>query len=368
MADSSTLVVLAPHALCDYSGRPRRFLDAVPMPDQGRAFVGAWFQNDEQLECDYHRKQSGALRRLHAAFRLIRQNFPALRRARMIYCLNGMHYSVLLMLSRCGLFRTEGKTIRRVTYHDTALQRLASTLKNAAPAFQVECITAEQFAATSQRLGPNRVLLRPWKIDTSWFQPPDEVPKTRALLPGNISRDESIVAPLLHAGLSVTRIARIPSLPSRFAEEVANPRFELVMNASHREYLEHLHAAPVVLLPIVPCDNPAGLTAAMEAISAGVPVLANHSMGLTELFSECRYPVPMLHNLDPDAWARACHQIEDQRDSPDFLSALENSRQLLLRRHSILPAGEDWTQIFAEASAASSAAREAVFGAASSLA
>lgn len=368
MADSSPLVVLAPHALYDYSGRPRRFLDAVPMPAQGRAFVGAWFQNDEQLECDYHRKQSGALRRLNAAFRLIRQNFPALRRARMIYCLNGMHYTVLLMLSRCGLFRTEGKTIRRVTYHDTALQRLASTLKNAAPAFQVECITSEQFAATSQRLGSHRVLLRPWKIDTGWFQPPDEVPKTRALLPGNISRDESIVAPLLHAGLSITRIARIPSLPSRFAEEVANPRFELVMNASHREYLEHLHAAPMVLLPIVPCDNPAGLTAAMEAISAGVPVLANHSMGLTELFSECRYPVPMLHNLDPDAWARACHQIEDQRDSPDFLSALENSRQMLLKRHSILPAGEDWAQIFAEASSSAPAASEAVFGAASSLA
>ncbi|MFZ2279012.1 MAG: hypothetical protein WAW39_14500 [Prosthecobacter sp.] len=366
MADSSQLVVLAPHALYDYSGRPRRFLDAVPMPSHGRAIVGAWFQNDEQLECDYSRKQGGALRRLGAAFRLVWKHYGTLRRARMIYCLNGMHYTVLLLLSRCGLFSTEGKIIRRVAYHDTALQRLVSSLQNASPAFQLDCITSEQFATTAQQLGARRVILRPWKIDTGWFQPPDDVPKTRILLPGNISRDESMVAPLLHGGLSITRMARIPSLLPRFADEIANPRFELVMNASHREYLEHLHAAPMVLLPIVPCDNPAGLTAAMEAISAGVPVLANHSMGLTELFSECHYPVPMLHNLDPDAWAQACHQIEDQRDSPDFLAALDNSRQLLLKRHSILPAGEDWEQIFAEASTADSAISEAAFGAASS--
>jgi hypothetical protein len=366
MADSSPLVILAPHGLHDYSGRPRRFLDAVPLPGQGKALIGAWFQNDEQLECDYHRKQCGALRRLSAAFRLVWQNYATLRRARMIYCLSGMHYTVLLLLSRCGLFRTEGKIIRRVVYHDTALQRLVSSLRKAAPAFQVECITFEQFATTSQRLGAHRVVLRPWKIDTGWFQPEDDVPKTRALLPGNISRDESMVSPLLHSGLSITRIARIHSLHARFADEIANPRFELVMNASHREYLEHLHAAPMVLLPIVPCDNPAGLTAAMEAIAAGVPVLANHSMGLTELFSECRYPVPMLHNLDPEAWARACYQIEDQRDSPDFLAALENSRQLLLKRHSILPAGEDWGQIFAEVCAADSAVCETAFGAATS--
>lgn len=343
-------------------------MDTAPMPAHGRALVGAWFQNDEQLECEYHRKQCGMLRRLAAAFSLVRKNYAALHQARMIYCLNGMHYTVLLLLSRSGLFRTEGKIIRRVAYHDAALQRLSASLQNASSAFQVECITSEQFTATTSRLGAQRVILRPWKIDTGWFQPPDDVPKTRAVLPGNISRDESLVAPLLHHGISLTRMARVASLESRFADEIANPRFELVMNASHREYLEHLHAAPVVLLPIVPCDNPAGLTAAMEAISAGVPVLANHSMGLTELFSECRYPVPMLRSLEPDAWAAAYHQIEEQRDSPDFLSALENSRQLLLKRHSILPAGEDWSQIFAEACAAGPAASAAVFGAASSLA
>jgi hypothetical protein len=365
MADAPRLVVVAPYALSEWGGRPRRFLDPAPLPLHAKAVVGAWFANDEQLERDYHRQQRGTLRRMRDAFRLITKNYAALQQARMIYCLDGMHYSLLLLLSRGGLFRTEGKIIRRVAFHDTAWQKLASRLENAAPAFQIECITHEQFAAASQQLGARRVVSRTWKIDTGWFQPPDDVPKTRALLPGNISRDESIVAPLLHRGLSITRIARVESLRTRFATEIADPRFELVTNASHREYLELLHAAPMVLLPIVPCDGSAGLTAAMEAIAAGVPVLANRSMGLTELFSECHYPVPMLENLDPDAWARACYRVEEEHGSPDFLNALENSRQLLLKHRRILPAGEDWAQIFAEACTADPVVCEAGFSAAS---
>ena len=349
MADAPRLVVVAPYALSEWGGRPRRFLDPSPLPPHARALVGAWFANDEQLERDYHRRQRGTLRRMSDAFRLITQNYTALQQARMIYCLDGMHYALLLLLSRCGLFRADGKIIRRAAFHDTAWQKLASRLENAVPAFQIECITREQFASASRQLGAHRVVSRPWKIDTGWFQPPDDVPKTRALLPGNISRDESIVAPLLHRGLSITRVARVESLRVRFATEIADPRFELVTNASHREYLELLHAAPMVLLPIVPCDGSAGLTAAMEAIAAGVPVIANRSMGLTELFSECRYPVPMIDNLDPDAWSQACYRVEEEHGSPDFLGALENSRQLLLKHHRILPAAEDWAQIFAEA-------------------
>ncbi|HEY1051515.1 MAG TPA: hypothetical protein VGE39_17200, partial [Prosthecobacter sp.] len=102
-------------------------------------------------------------------------------------------------------------------------------------------------------------------------------------------------------------------------------------------------------LPIVKCDNPAGLTAAMEAIAAGIPLLANRCMGLTELFAECRYPVPMLENLDPAVWAKAFHRVEEMHESPEFALGLETSRRLLLQHHSILPGGEDWAQIYAAA-------------------
>jgi glycosyltransferase involved in cell wall biosynthesis len=365
MADSSPLVVLAPYALRDWSGRPRRFLDPAPLPLQGRAIVGDMFENDEQLERDYHRRQRGVVRRMIAASCLIARNYTALHHARMIYCLDGMHYAILLLLSQCGLFRTHGKIIRRLAFHDSAWQRLSPRLRNATPSFQIECITREQFVSASQKLGENRVIWRPWKIDTGWFQPAFDVPKTRALLPGNISRDESIVPALLHQGISITRVARLAHLQKHYAVEIADPRFELVTNASHHEYRELLLAAPAVLLPIVPCDGSAGLTAAMEAIASGVPVLANRSMGLTELFAECEYPIPMLSNLDPEEWAQAYRQIEAEHDSPDFLAALDNSRRLLLKHHRILPMGDDWAQIFAEACAEESSTCEDGFGAAS---
>lgn len=356
MAEPSQLVVLAPYALRDWSGRPRRFLDPSPMPFRGKALVGAWFDNDEQLERDYHRRQRGNARRILGALRLIVANWPALRSARMIYCLDGVHHALLLKLAQAGLFRVEGKTIRRLAFHDTAWKNIAGSLHGAPPAFQVECITREQFDSASRQLGAHRVISRPWKIDTGWFKPDPEAPRLRVVLPGNISRDESIVPPLLHQGISITRIARVPTLERHYAAEVADPRFELVMNASHVDYLGHLHAAPAVLLPIVPCDGSAGLTAAMEAIAAGIPVLANRSMGLTELFAECHYPVPMLDNLDPAAWARACHAVEARHGDPVFVEELAKSRRLLLKYHRILPAGDDWAQIFAAACPAESTA------------
>lgn len=365
MADDSQLVVLAPYALRDWGSRPRRFLDPAPMPFCSKALVGAWFDSDEQLERDYHRRQRGTARRVFDAFRLIAQHYGTLHRARMIYCLDGMHYAILLQLARLGLFRVKGKIIRRLAFHDTAWKKLAARLQSAAPAFQVECITHEQFVSASQVLGTLRVVSRPWKIDAGWFKPASDVPKTRALLPGNISRDESIVPPLLQRGISITRVARLAHLDKHYAAEIANPRFELVTNASHREYLDLLRAAPAVLLPIVPCDGSAGLTAAMEAIAAGVPVIANRSMGLTELFTECEYPVPMLDNLDPEAWCRAYQQIEANHGASEFVAALENSRRLLMKYHRILPAGDDWANIFAAACSADATACDVALGEAS---
>ncbi|MGV3660147.1 MAG: hypothetical protein ACO1TE_08175 [Prosthecobacter sp.] len=346
MADASSLVVVTPYALREWADRPRRCFDPAPLPPGGTALVGAWFDDDEQVEREYHRRRSGPFRRMVAAVRLLIRGQAALRRARMIYCLDGMHYALLLMLSQNGWFPTEGKIIRRYVFHDKAWQNLSARLRTAAPAFQLELITHEQFASAAGHLGAGRVVFRPWKIDTAWFKPEPEALHLRALLPGNASRDESLVPPLLHRGISITRVGRLESLAARYAAEVADPRFELVTNASHREYLAHLHAAPAVLLPILPCDDSAGLTAAMEAMAAGIPILANRSTGLTELFAACQYPVPMVNGLDPDTWARAYHRLEEDFESPGFLNQLDVSRRLLIERHALLPPGQDWAHIF----------------------
>jgi glycosyltransferase involved in cell wall biosynthesis len=122
------------------------------------------------------------------------------------------------------------------------------------------------------------------------------------------------------------------------------PGFSLVVNAPHREYREHLHGAKAVLLPIEPCDEPAGLTAALEAVACGVPVLANRSMGICALFEVCDYPLPVVGDLSAEAWLRAVRDLESRKLDPTFQEGLRVSRDLLRKKHGMLPGTGDWLE------------------------
>lgn len=346
------LLVLAPHALRELHDRPRRYLDPLPLPGCGQALVGALYDNDEQLEREYIRLQTGAFTRIRAALRLILRNYGALHRADMIYCLDGMHYNLLLSMARVGIFRARGKIIRRLAFHDSIIPTLAPLLKKAAPGFQIEFISHEQCTSALRHLAPGRIVYRPWKIDGSWYQPSAKRGEGPVLLAGNASRDEAMVDGLLQQGVKVTRVGRSDRLAERFAAHASNPNFKLLTNISHLSYRDVLQSSSIVLLPILPCDDPAGLTAALEAIATGVPIIANRSMGLSELFAACDYPVTMMESRDPAAWAQAIQQVLQKLQSPEFVDALGHSRSLLLKHYDILPGGEDWAEIYRAAGTA----------------
>ena len=359
-SSSQPLVVLAPYGVRTWKDRPRRYLDIQPMPDKGCAVVDEWFESDDEVTKHYHLRPRSNASRLVTAFRLIWKNRRAIRDARFIYCLDGMHFSVLLMLARVGLFKTAGKTIRRYCFHDSAVRRLAPMLKQAAPAFQLECITRQQVEKGASLLGEGRMVFRSWKIDTEWYQSDASPQNGACLLAGNACRDEALVDGLLALGIAVTRAGRADSLQRRFAAQIANPLFKLALNTSHPDYLRLLRSSRAVLLPILPCDEPAGLTAAMEAIVCEIPILANRSMGIAELFESCRYPLPLIDSLDPDAWSVALCYLEAQKTSTAFREALKASRQCLLVQHSILPEGRDWLEILAGASSHAAAPATAI--------
>jgi hypothetical protein len=349
-SSSQPLIVLAPYGVRTWKDRPRRYLDIHPMPREGRAAVDEWFESDDEVTKHYHLRPRSHASRLVTAFRLICKNRQALRDARFIYCLDGMHFSALLMLARIGLFKTAGKTIRRYCFHDSAVRRLAPMLKQAAPAFQLECITRQQYETGTRLLGEGRMVFRSWKIDTEWYQP-DASPQSGAcLLAGNACRDEALVDGLLAHGIAVTRAGRADALQRRFAAQLKNPLFKLALNTSHPDYLTLLRSSCAVLLPILTCDEPAGLTAAMEALACEVPILANRSMGIAELFESCRYPLPLIDSLDPEAWTAAFRDLEAQITSATFRDALAASRQRLLDQHAIQPEGRDWLEILSGAS------------------
>jgi hypothetical protein len=351
ISSSQPLVVLAAYGVRTWKDRPRRYLDIQPMPDKGCAVVDEWFESDDEVTKHYHlRPRSSASRLVTALPPHLENRRRTLRDARFIYCLDGMHFSVLLMLSRVGLFKTSGKTIRRYCFHDSAVRRLVPMLKQAASAFQLECITRQQCEKGSSLLGEGRMVYRPWKIDTEWYQSYASQQNDAYLLAGNACRDEALVNDLLALGIAVTRAGRADALQRRFAAQIANPLFKLALNTSHPDYLRLLRSSRAVLLPILPCDEPAGLTAALEALACEVPILANRSMGIAELFDSCRYPLPLIDSLDPEAWSAALHHLEAQKSSTAFREALAASRQRLLDQHSIQPEGRDWLEILAGAS------------------
>lgn len=350
ISPSQPLVVLSSYGVRTWQDRPRRYLDIHPMPREGRALVDAWFESDDEVTQHYHLRPRGNAARLFHALRLLWAGRHALREARFIYCLDGLHFSALLMLAKAGVFKTDGRTIRRHCFHDRAVRRIAPLLRQAPRAFQLECITRQQCEAGSALLGEGRLVFRPWKIDARWYQP-DATPQDHAcLLAGNACRDEAMVDGLLARGIAVTRAGRADALQRRFAAHQGNPLFTLALNTPHPDYLRLLRASRAVLLPVLPCDEPAGLTAAMEALACEVPVLANHSMGIAEIFESCRYPLPLIDSLEPEAWARALRSLEAQKSSTSFRQALTASRQRLLDQHSILPEGRDWLEILAGAS------------------
>lgn len=346
----SPLVVLAPFGVRTWKDRPRRYLDIHPMPPEGHAVVDEWFESDDEVTKCFHLRPRGNMTRLLTALRLVWRNRRALREARFIYCLDGMHFSALLMLARFGLFKARGKTIRRYCFHDSAVRRLAPMLQRADAAFQIECITRQQCETGTRLLGEGRMVFRPWKIDTEWYQPDASPQKGACLLAGNACRDDAMVDGLLARGIAVTRAGRADALQRRFAAQNGNPLFKLALNTSHPDYLTLLRSSRAVLLPILPCDEPAGLTAAMEAIVCEVPILANRSMGIAELFQACRYPLPLIDSLDPDAWAVALRDLEAQKASTTFREAIAASRRHLLDQFAILPEGRDWLEMLAGAS------------------
>ncbi len=337
-------LILADYVVRSRAGGPRRYLDASEAgPDVSVLSLRSCADDDEAE--DYFRRRPGNIRRIWEAARLLLRHWHLTRGAGTIYCLDGMFFNLLLAAARVGLLDTRGKHIRRFAFHDQAKRRLLPWLRRAPEAFAVDLITSEQTRRWGGAVGARHVRLLRWRIDTDWYQPAASALSGPWFLPGHARRDDALIRPLLEAGLPVTRAGRSFALAEKLGPCAALPGFKLMINAPHEEYRAALRGARAVLLPILPCGEPAGLTAAMEALACAVPVLANHSMGIAELFAGCDYPLPLLQNLEPGAWITACRELDGRLRDPALRASLEHSRRQLIARHSIRPGNGDWLEV-----------------------
>lgn len=363
MNQAPDLLVFSAFVVRDRGTPLRRFLDASPLPPDcvARHLAARTFESDEEMEDQFVTHRDGWLRRLARTAWFVIRHLDLARRARVIYCGDGACFQMLMALARTPLFDPRGKVIRRYAFHDSSVERMLPLLRRADPAFQVEMITREQVERASLLLGAGRVVLRPWKIDLEWYAPDAKAasPSPPLVCPGNALRHDQLIPPLLDL-LPDRRIIRA----SRTHRDVRHERCERIVNSGHAEYLRLIQGASAILLPILPCDEPAGLTAAMEAIATCTPVIANCSMGIAELFVECEYPVPLVDDLEPASWARAIASVAAMRETPEFVARLHRCRDLLARSHAILPEGGDWAEVLRDAqkprAAADAAHRNAI--------
>jgi len=325
---------------------PRRHLDGHELPTGSELMVGRWFEDDVEVQTAFHEKASGPIMRVMKEMRWLVSQRQKLGESSHLYCLEGIHFNLLMVLARTPMFRARGKSIRRFAFRDRAMVRMAPLLRRSDPGFQVDYITTEQVERARLLVGEERVLLHPWKVDVEWYRSSEGGSladrREGVLLAGNMFRCDVLVEPLLESGVRVCRMGRHGQLREKFGHLREHKGFELVINAPHVKYLEALREAEAVLLPIEDCDEPAGLTAAMEAVACERPVLANRSTGIVDLFRQCDYPLPLVDGLSVGAWVRGISELRRVAGDVGFQDRLRASMMRLREMRGILPGAGDW--------------------------
>lgn len=327
----------------DFADRPVRYFDLFCFPPGVEVLPCMFFvaASDEALERKLRWFKSARARRLFlfaiAPLNILR-HWRRLRRARTIMC-HGPHYFwLLIFLNRLGLFSVRGKTVQTVFFRLTGFERKLPLFQRAPEAFQAGFAVPDQIQRLSALGCPaDRLVCVPWKIDTRWFQPAAQ-PSAGAeylLCPGDVHRDDALIAGLIgRTGLKIIRVGRLPIAPAAYAPFLDRPDvFELRSNLSHLEYRELLRGAALVLLPIEQCDEPAGLTAALEALACERPLLANDSAGIGALLRETGLAKEMrAPNLEVEGWLEA---IERFRARPIDPQPWQTARRVLESAHSL---------------------------------
>jgi glycosyltransferase involved in cell wall biosynthesis len=326
--------------------RPRRFLDPSTCPPDWDLYPRAliWRDSDEAVEATIQNipgRQWG-IWYLLSVINLLR-TLPELASADLILCGNTHYFWWLRILANPFPFLR-----RHITscffFRGRSLQAKLPWLNTAPPNFHPYVISSEQKAELQrQHCGAGRLKVLRWPIDTDWFSPHAGSPTSRRYIfcPGTVHRDESLVASLIPLSpLPIIRAGRNFQLATYYAKwNQGNEKFELQMNLDHGSYLSLMQNATAVILPIEDCDEPAGFTAALEALAVGVPLIANASLGIDELF-RAAYGRPPLLDLDPQSWLDAIQQTQVGAwvSPPQVLAA----RNYVARHHSLNFPTEAW--------------------------
>ena len=331
--ESNGWVWLVDTAITRGEAGPVRYLESDPSVARKLILCGAlaaetepglqrrfsWLKNTGQKQRFF--RYVGLLNIFRHCFRL--------RRATVIQCGSPHHFWWLIFLHRLGLFRVRNHLVFIYNFRSESFVRRAKWWNSAPGNFRAIFVSREQIEQLKTRgIRPGGICYQPCRVDTAWYAPPVQRRGGYLLVPGNIHRDEEFVLRLAKISpLPIIRVGQMGRLKDLYR---ASP-VELRFNLSHSEFLDLLQNAAAVLLPIEECDEPAGLTAAMEALACETPLLANPSLEIGTLLTSSVGLAPIPTSA-PEAWATAIRAILDGSLYPP--EARRRGREFVIANHS----------------------------------
>jgi glycosyltransferase involved in cell wall biosynthesis len=341
---------LGDYQIADFSDRPHRYLEFSEWQRQAgwQGCFGMEAKTDEEMErrlSFLHTNRQRIFFSYAVSVCNLIKNWRRLRRAGFIFCQSPHYFWVLILLRQFWPWFFSPRKVTVFFFHSrpfAAKQAFFSkTSETFAPFFIVRKQIKELEVEFSDLKG--RLHYSPWKIDTDWFHPAENSARSHVLCPGNIQRDEALLLRLAgRLPLPLVRVGRMPFLETHYRSLENSPGiFRLERNVSHRRYRKLLQHAACVILPIRACDEPAGLTAALEAIACGIPIVANNSYGISPLFEGAYGELPPEMSSDED-WIREVVRKISLGGQPE---RNQRAREYVVVNHSILSSWEDWRKI-----------------------
>lgn len=289
---------------------PKRYLDSAPAAGRTLILCRAMAaENDQTLQARFSWLKTTAQKQQffrYVGLLNIFRHYFRLRRAPLIHAGCPHYFWWLILLNRIGLFPIHNRLVFNYCFRANSFLKWAKWWNRAPHNFRVFFAAKEQIdqlAASGIRRDGIGYLR--WRIDTDWFAPTARPGGGYLLVPGNSHRDEEFVLRLaMVAPLPIIRVGQMGCLQEIYRSSPVELRF----NLSHSEYRDLLQNAAAVLLPIEECDEPAGLTATLEALACGTPVLANPSLEVGSVLTDAvgLSPIPV---SNPEAWVTSIRAI-----------------------------------------------------------
>jgi len=146
-----------------------------------------------------------------------------------------------------------------------------------------------QVAIEKLGVGPGRLALLPYQVDTEFWRPED-APTDRLIVSAGLEHRDYATLFKAVAGLDAEVVIGAASHWSRHAfDKSAPPPSNVRIDSFDYASLRRLYArAALVVVPLNDVDNQAGVTTILEAMAMGKPVIVTQSLGQTDVVEDRR--------------------------------------------------------------------------------